>query len=119
MPGRGDNNKQGSAGRGSSNQSNQAFVADNKSKPKSDHNKNVAGAKTLSLLIDKIPYEVRVTPFTFNGERRYYVSVNGGTDHVFTWDSEIAALRAIDDDAADLPDSLEQAISQELQSQQL
>lgn len=119
MSGRGDNNKQGSAGRGISNQSNQAFVADNKSEPKSDHNKNVEGTKTLSLLVDEVPYEVRVTPFTFNEERRFYVSVNGGDDHVFTWDSEIKALRAIDDDAADLPDSLEQAISQQLQSQQL
>jgi hypothetical protein len=119
MSGRGDNNKQGSAGRGINNQSNQAFVADNKSEPKSDHNKNVAGAKTLSLLVDEVPYEVRVEPFTFNDERRFYVSVNGGTSHVFTWDSEIKTLRAIDDDAVDLPDALEQAISQKLQSQQI
>jgi len=40
MSGRGDNNKNGSAGRGARNQSNQGFVADDQKQPKSDHNKN-------------------------------------------------------------------------------
>lgn len=43
MPGRGDNNKHGSAGRGGSNQSNQPFVADEENQPKSDHDKRQTG----------------------------------------------------------------------------
>jgi hypothetical protein len=45
MPGRGDNNQHGSAGRGARNQSNQGFVADGEKQPKSDHNKNPDGGK--------------------------------------------------------------------------
>jgi hypothetical protein len=45
MAGRGDNNKHGSAGRGSSNQSNQGFIADGEKEPKSNHNKNQTGGK--------------------------------------------------------------------------
>jgi hypothetical protein len=45
MSGRGDNNKNGSAGRGARNQSNQAFIADDQNQPKSDHKKNVAPGK--------------------------------------------------------------------------
>jgi hypothetical protein len=42
MPGRGDNNKHGSAGRGSSNQSNQGF---GHGQPASNHNKKRTGTK--------------------------------------------------------------------------
>jgi hypothetical protein len=45
MSGRGDNNKHGSAGRGASNQSNQAFIADGKKQPKSNHDKKKSGSK--------------------------------------------------------------------------
>ncbi len=45
MPGRGDNNKHGSAGRGSSNQSNQPFAGDGENQPKSNHGKETTGGK--------------------------------------------------------------------------
>jgi hypothetical protein len=45
MSGRGDNNKHGSSGRGSSNQSNQPFVADNEKQKKSNHAKGQTGGK--------------------------------------------------------------------------
>jgi hypothetical protein len=93
---------------------NKAFDAMNQEPAFELNNKEAAGGKRLTLLVDKVPYEVRVTPFTFNEERRYYVSVNGGEEHVFTWDTEASTLRAIDDEAADLPDSVEDAISREL-----
>jgi hypothetical protein len=35
---------------------------------------------------------------------------------VFTWDSSLGQLRAIDDDASTLPDNVEEAISEKLQS---
>jgi hypothetical protein len=110
MSGRGDNNKVGTAGRGGSQQSREAFP--NNDKPKS----KPANRKTYALLIDEVPYEVMVEPFTFNGEQRFYVNVNGGDDHVFTWDSEIRRLTAIDEGASTLPDALEQEISNRLQA---
>jgi len=42
MPGRGDNNKRGSSGRGASNQSNQPFVGEDKVQ-KSNHGKQTGG----------------------------------------------------------------------------
>lgn len=45
MPGRGDNNKHGSAGRGASNQSNEGFIADDEKQKKSNHNKHAGGGK--------------------------------------------------------------------------
>jgi hypothetical protein len=110
MSGRGDNNKTGTAGRGTSQQSRTAFP--NNDKPQS----KPANRKTYALLIDEIPYEVMVEPFTFNGEQRFYVSVNGGDEHVFTWDSEIRRLTAIDQEGSTLPDALEQELSNRIQA---
>jgi hypothetical protein len=75
-------------------------------------------ARTFNLLVDDVPYVVTASPFSFNEEIRYHVSVNGSTEHVFTWDSELKMIRAIDDDSAELPGSLEEAISERLQSKE-
>lgn len=72
--------------------------------------------RNFNLLIDGVPYFIKSTPFTFNEELRFHVTINDDTEHVFTWDSEIKMLRAIDDDASILPDRLEQAISEKLQA---
>jgi hypothetical protein len=47
MSGRGDHNKKGTSGQGASNQSNEAFVADDQKQPKSNHNKEdkITGGK--------------------------------------------------------------------------
>ena len=147
MAGRGDNNKHGSAGRGSSNQSNQPFVntegesasnhsrmqtGGNPSIPQSrtsttdaDRNRGTADKKLrpiqvherdFNLMVDSVPYLVHVSPFSFNDEVRFYISINGGDQHVFTWDSEVGGLRAIDDAAASLPVAVEEEISARLQS---
>jgi hypothetical protein len=110
MSGRGDNNKQGSAGRGASHQSLQGFAND------TARERKPVNRKTYNILIDEIPYLVNAEPFSFNGETRFYVSINGSPDHVFTWDSELGRLTAVDRDAATLPDALEQEISNKLQS---
>jgi len=49
MPGRGDNNKSGSAGRGASNQSNQPFVAAPGNEPKSNHGKKTGGSRSEKM----------------------------------------------------------------------
>ena len=74
--------------------------------------------RTFNLLVDDVPYIITATPFSFNGEMRYDVSVNGNSSHIFTWDSELKMLRAIDDDAGMLPNSVEEAISDRLQSKE-
>ena len=74
--------------------------------------------RTLNFVVDEVPYVVKASPFSFNEEVRYYINVNGATDHVFTWDSELKMLRAIDDDAGTLPNAVEEAISTRLQSKE-
>ena len=69
----------------------------------------------FELLLDGVPYSVTASPFNFNTETRYRVNYNGN-DHIFTWDSSIGRLAPIDDDAAEIPDNLERAISERLQS---
>jgi hypothetical protein len=145
---RGDKNKQHTSGRGSSNQSDQAFEKST-THQKSNRNKRQTGGRPaepqdhsliseidrsaasrteeqirsfntnerrFNLLVDGVPYLVSANPFRFNGEVRYRVSLNGNSEHVFTWDSSLGQLRAIDDDASTLPDNVEEAISEKLQS---
>jgi hypothetical protein len=77
-----------------------------------------AGAReaeqTYDFLVDGVPYFVRILPFNFNDETRYYISVNDGPRHVFLWDEELMQIRSLDDSAAILPDTLETAISRKL-----
>lgn len=147
MAGRGDNNKNGTSGQGSSNQSNQPFVNASDPESASNHSKKPTGGtpsvpqersrttdadrnsgraaekikpvkaeeKTFDLIVDSVPYLVKVSPFTFNDETRYYININGGDDHVFTWDSQVGGLRGIDDDASRLPSAVEEEISRRLQ----
>ena len=72
--------------------------------------------ETFQLLVDGIPYIVKIIPYDFNGEVRFRVSYNGGPEHIFTWNSELGRVAAIDDDSSTMPDSLEQAIAQKLQA---
>ena len=73
----------------------------------------------FELLIDGLPYLVKVIPFEFNAETRYRVSYNGGKENIFAWDSENEQMRAIDHDASTLPDSLEVAIGQQIANRRL
>ena len=70
----------------------------------------------FEILVDKIPYQVKVIPFEYNTETRFRVKYNGGDEHIFTWNSSVGRLVPIDDDAATIPDDLEVAIAQRLQS---
>ena len=72
--------------------------------------------RSFEILVNKIPYRVKVVPFEFNTETRFKVNYNGGDEHIFTWDSSLGRLAAIDDDAAAIPDDLEAAIAQRLKA---
>lgn len=70
--------------------------------------------KKFQFTVQGIPYEVKITPFDFNDEKRFHVSYNGGPSDVFAWDSDLKQLRAIDDDASTLPDGLGLEISRKI-----
>lgn len=76
----------------------------------------VTEKKKFDLLVDGVPYMINVEPFSFNGEVRFMVKVNNGEEHVFTWDSELGSIRAIDDGSGTLPVGLEEALSEKLQA---
>lgn len=70
----------------------------------------------FELLVDKVPYRVTAEPFSFNTETRFRVTYNGGEDHIFTFDPSLGRLAPIDDESGTMPDSLEVAIAERLQS---
>jgi hypothetical protein len=70
----------------------------------------------FEIRVSGVPYMVKATPFMFNEETRFRVSYNGSDEHIFTWDSSLGRLTAIDDDAGVLPDDLEVEIASRLQS---
>lgn len=70
--------------------------------------------QTYDIVVDNVGYFVKVVPFTFNDETRYYISVNDGPRHLFVWDNQGNQIRSIDDNASVLPAPLEMAISDKL-----
>lgn len=70
----------------------------------------------FEMRVDGVTYMVTAEPFAFNEETRYKLRYNGGKEHIFTWDSSIGRLTALDDEALTLPDDLEVVIAQRLQS---
>ena len=84
-------------------------------RPGSELRPSGSSEKNFNILVDSVPYMIKAVPFSFNGETRYRVSFNGSPEHVFTWDSSLSQLRAINDDSSTIPDSLEIAISEKLQ----
>ena len=72
--------------------------------------------QSFQLILNGVPYFVKATPFEYNTETRFKVSYNEGDEHIFTWDSILGRLTAIDDGAGDIPDDLESAIAGKLQA---
>jgi hypothetical protein len=92
------------------------FERSTRSRPEGQTRAINTDERRFNLLVDSVPYMVSAKPFRFNEEVRYRVSVNGGSEHVFTWDSSLGQMRAIDEEASTLPDNVEEAISEKLQS---
>ena len=70
--------------------------------------------KTFNIVLDGVSYLVKVTPFEFNQDMRYYVSVDDGPTNLFLWNVEMKQIRSLDDTASALPDGLEKEISNRL-----
>jgi len=72
--------------------------------------------KNFELIADGVPYEVKAKPFMFNDELRFKVTYNDSEEYIFTQDAEAGQLMAIDDAAVDIPDNLEEAMAEKLNS---
>jgi len=73
-------------------------------------------SQTFELMVDGIPVMVRATPYEFNTETKFLVSYNGSDEYVFTWDPSLGRLTAIGDGSEEIPDAIEEAIAEKLQS---
>ena len=73
-------------------------------------------SQTFELMVDGIPVMVRATPYEFNTETRFLVSYNGSDEYVFTWDPSLGRLTAIGYGSEEIPDAIEEAIAEKLQS---
>jgi hypothetical protein len=80
------------------------------------HKGIVMQERSFEILVHGVPYQVSASPYVFNTETRYSVRYNGSEEHIFTWDSSLGRLAPIDDEAATMPDDLEVAIAERLQS---
>ncbi len=70
--------------------------------------------QSFQILLSGVPYFIKATPFEFNGDKRFRVTYNEGDEHIFTWDADLGRLSAIDENAIEIPDDLEEAISSHL-----
>ena len=71
---------------------------------------------TFTLVVDNVPLEVSSVPFTFNTETRFRVSYNNSPEVVFTWDSSLGRLAPLEDESSTMPEAVEVAIAERLQS---
>ncbi|MEZ2440262.1 hypothetical protein AB6805_00970 [Chitinophaga sp. RCC_12] len=72
------------------------------------------GEITLDLLLNQVPYLVKVVPFPFNAETRFRVSYNDSPEYIFAWDSAVRQFVSIGDDSSTIPNELEEAIAVQL-----
>ena len=70
----------------------------------------------FEIQLSGVPYSIKARPFEYNTETRYSVSYNGSEEHIFTWDSSLGRMAPINDESATMPDDLERAIAEKLQS---
>jgi hypothetical protein len=71
-------------------------------------------AKTFDLLLNRVPYVVKATPFAFNTETRYKVTYNDSPEFIFVWDDEVEQYVALGDESATMPDDMEEAVAARL-----
>lgn len=72
--------------------------------------------KNFDLVIDGVPYKIKAKPFMFNDQLRFSVICNDSEEYIFARDENVGQLTAIDSAAVDIPDNLEEAIAEKLNS---
>lgn len=58
----------------------------------------------MTFEIDGLPYEIKAVPCLYNNEIQYLVSLNGGEDVIFVFDSDLGRYSAQGNNAIDIPD---------------
>lgn len=72
-------------------------------------------AAHFELVVDGNPYDVTAKPYSFNDETRFYVSYNGSDQYIFALDSDLKRFAAIEKEAVEMPEDVEEAIAARLQ----
>lgn len=80
------------------------------------YKKTVMQDQTFQFLLNGVPYVIKATPFEFNTETRFRVSINGSEDFIFTYNTNFNRYMAIGDETATIPDDVELAIAERLYS---
>lgn len=70
----------------------------------------------IEMTVGNIPYEVKVVPYEYNTETRFRVSYGDSPEYIFTWDSSLGRLAAINDESSTLPDDVEVARAEKLEA---
>ena len=70
----------------------------------------------FELVMDGVPYLVKALPFSFNNETRFRISYNGSEEYVFAYDSELGRYASLGDESINIPDNLEDAIVERIES---
>jgi hypothetical protein len=73
----------------------------------------------FNLAVDGAPFVVRAEAYKFNDELQYNVSINGGPNVLFSFDSELGRYAARGDEAIDVPDNVEMEIGNRLNGKSL
>lgn len=82
-----------------------------------ENSQSANGAEKITrfnVTVQQIPYQVDISSFKFNNEKRYNVTINGGPRDIFAWDSEMEMYKGLDDPSAILPDGLMIEINKKL-----
>ncbi|TDH23039.1 hypothetical protein EXU57_18450 [Segetibacter sp. 3557_3] len=66
--------------------------------------------QSFQLMLDGVPYEVRVSPFQFNEATRYNISINGSDEYVFAYDDNVSQYVPLSDDSSTIPQNIETEI---------
>ena len=79
-----------------------------------NNKENKNDKRSFTVNVDGVGYEVTATPFDFNAQVRYNVTVNHEEPAVFAWDSEMSMFKSLSDDTSTYPDGLMRGINDEL-----
>ncbi|HEY0609079.1 MAG TPA: hypothetical protein VGD35_05470 [Chitinophaga sp.] len=66
---------------------------------------------TFDLLLNQVPYAIKAEPYPFNAETRFRVTYNDSPEYIFAWDEEVEQFTSIEDEAATIPDEVEEAVA--------
>lgn len=69
----------------------------------------------ITTVIDGVPYRVTAEPYDFNTEKRFKVNYDN-KEYVFAYNSDIGRYAAIEDEAVNIPVSLEAFVAEKLEN---